>query len=89
MSRERDDDSDSLKRPHRAEHGAPRTDAALFRCPILFDHSRNELELDPATLRLPQRAADDWLRVLVDDQAQGLLERVGERTRLAARAPLR
>ena len=57
---------------------------ALFQCPLRFDHPRNELELDAATLELPQRAADDWLRALIEKQAQALHERLGERTPFAA-----
>ena len=57
---------------------------ALFQCPLRFEHVRNELELDAATLDLPQRAADSWLRALVEKQAQALHERLGERTQFAA-----
>ena len=56
----------------------------LFRCPLLFDHPRNELELDAATLSLPQRAADAWLHALVEKHGQTLLERLGERPRFAS-----
>lgn len=57
---------------------------ALFQCPLQFDHPRNELELDAATLDLPQRAADTWLRTLVEKQAESLHERLSERPRFAA-----
>lgn len=57
---------------------------ALFACPLHFDHPRNELELDTATLDLPQRAADSWLRALIEKQAQALHERLGKRPRFAA-----
>jgi AraC-like DNA-binding protein len=57
---------------------------ALFQCPLRFDQGRNELELDAATLDLPQRAADAWLRTLVEKQAQALHARLGERTQFAA-----
>jgi AraC-like DNA-binding protein len=51
----------------------------LFRSPIVFDHHRNELEFDPATLRLPQRSADLWLHKVVEAHAQAALERLGVR----------
>jgi len=57
---------------------------ALFQCPLLFDHPRNELELDAETLSLPQRTADAWLRTLVEKHGQALLERLGERPGFAA-----
>jgi AraC-like DNA-binding protein len=57
---------------------------ALFGCPLLFDHARNELELDAATLDLPQRAADPWLRTLVEKQGQALLARLGQPPGFAA-----
>jgi AraC-like DNA-binding protein len=57
---------------------------ALFQCPLLYEHPRNELELDAATSSLPQRAADAWLRTLVEQHAQALRERMGERPSFAA-----
>jgi AraC-like DNA-binding protein len=60
-----------------------RAHQALFQSPLVFGHARNELELDAASLRLPQRAADPWLRDLVEKHGRALLDRLGERTRLA------
>jgi AraC-like DNA-binding protein len=51
----------------------------LFGERLVFDHPRNELDLDGATLALPQRAADPWLRELVEAHARDLLGRVGAR----------
>jgi AraC-like DNA-binding protein len=56
----------------------------LFQCPLLFEHRRNELELDAATSSLPQREADAWLRTVVERYGQALLERLGERRGFAA-----
>ncbi len=55
----------------------------LFRAPLTFEHARNELELDAATLRLPQRQADPWLRALVEDHARAALERLDPRSAFA------
>jgi AraC-like DNA-binding protein len=51
----------------------------LFGTRLVFGHSRNELELDDATLALPQRAADPWLRELVEARAHALLDHLGAR----------
>jgi AraC-like DNA-binding protein len=61
-----------------------RPQETLFRCPLLYDHPRNELELDAATSGLPQRTADAWLRTLVERHARALLERLGARPRFAS-----
>ena len=58
---------------------------ALFRSPLVFAHGRNELELDGETLRLPQRAADPWLRELVEGHARALLARLDAPSPLARR----
>jgi AraC-like DNA-binding protein len=58
---------------------------ALFRAPLTFDHPRNELELDAATLRLPQREADPWLRDLIERHARALGERLRPAGEFAAR----
>ena len=50
--------------------------AALFGPCVLFDGTRNELELDASTLALPQRDADPWLRGVVEARAHALLERL-------------
>jgi AraC-like DNA-binding protein len=55
----------------------------LFRAPLTFDHARNELEFDEATLGLPQRDADSWLRAVVEDHARAALERLAPRSALA------
>jgi AraC-like DNA-binding protein len=49
----------------------------VFGACVSFDHRRNELELDAATLALPQREADPWLRALVEARARDLLGRLG------------
>jgi AraC-like DNA-binding protein len=56
----------------------------LFRAPLVFDHPRNELELDAATLGLEQRAADPWLRALVDRRAAELAAALGGAETLGA-----
>jgi AraC-like DNA-binding protein len=58
---------------------------ALFQSPLVFDHARNELELDDATLRLPQGTADPWLRELVERHARLALARLRPPEALAAR----
>ena len=55
---------------------ADRRYAALFGPSVLFDGTRNELELDASTLALPQRDADPWLRSVVEARARALLERL-------------
>jgi len=60
--------------------------APVFGARVSFDHRRNELELDAATLALPQREADPWLRALVEARARDLLGRLGwRRARLGLR----
>jgi AraC-like DNA-binding protein len=56
----------------------------LFRSPLVFDHPRNELELDAATLRLPQRTADPWLRAVLDQHAAAALAALGGGSQLSA-----
>jgi AraC-like DNA-binding protein len=51
--------------------------AELFGSNLTFAGTRNELELDAATLALPQREADPWLRDLVEQRARALLEKLG------------
>jgi AraC-like DNA-binding protein len=58
---------------------------ALFQAPLTFDHPRNELELDAATLRLPQRQADPWLRELVERHAGALIQQLRPPGAFAAR----
>jgi AraC-like DNA-binding protein len=58
---------------------------ALFQAPLVFDHPRNELELDAATLRLPQREADPWLRQLIERHARALSDRLRAHGEFAAR----
>jgi AraC-like DNA-binding protein len=53
---------------------------ALFGAEIAFGSARNELELDARTLALPQRAADPWLRELVEERAQRMLDRLAPRS---------
>ncbi|HVZ73383.1 MAG TPA: AraC family transcriptional regulator [Polyangia bacterium] len=59
--------------------------AELFGARVTFGGARNELELDAATLALPQRQADPWLRALVEQRARALLARLGPETTFAAR----
>lgn len=50
--------------------------AELFGSRLTFGGARNELELDAATLALPQREADPSLRATVEQRARALLERL-------------
>ncbi len=58
---------------------------AVFQAPLAFDHPRNELEFDAATLALPQREADPWLRALIERHARALSERLRPRGEFAGR----
>jgi AraC-like DNA-binding protein len=58
---------------------------AVFQAPLAFDHPRNELEFDAATLALPQRQADPWLRALIERHARALSERMRPQGAFAGR----
>jgi AraC-like DNA-binding protein len=70
-------------RPRAVDRYAP-----LFGPRVSFGARRNELELDAATLALPQRAADPWLRALVEERARALLEQLGPPSAFAARVAM-
>jgi AraC-like DNA-binding protein len=53
--------------------------APMFGARVAFGHARNELELDEATLALPQRAADPLLRAAVEARSRSLLDRLDQR----------
>lgn len=59
---------------------------ALFGARVTFGAARNELELDAASLKLPQREADEKLRALIEQRARALLERLGPTSDVSRRA---
>ncbi|HVT07341.1 MAG TPA: AraC family transcriptional regulator [Polyangia bacterium] len=65
--------------------GDTRAHETAFQAPLVFDHPRNELELDEATLRLPQRTADPWLHELIERHARAALAQLQRPEALAAR----
>lgn len=62
----------------------PRALAALFEAPILWERRRYEIELDPAHLDVPMKAADSELASILEAYVKHLLEGAPERRPVTA-----